>query len=138
MAVFLWALTLAIMLISMGIITYVAGRRQRRRMAERMLELTSRLDHAGTLIARVESISERLRCAMATHHSTLAHCHDEIQVLSDKHSDGADPAHHMHLQEALQPTQRLSDDIAHAYDELRQHTRAFRHLQQPRRRARDE
>ncbi|MGM0489865.1 MAG: hypothetical protein ACQESR_24310 [Planctomycetota bacterium] len=138
MAIFLFALTLAITLMSMGVTGYLASRRQRRRTAERMLELTSRLDHASTLIARVESISERLRCAMATHHSTLAHCHDQIQVLSDKHSDNADPAHHMHLQDAFQPTQRLSDDIAHAYDELRQHTRAFRHLQKPRRQAREE
>jgi len=105
-----------------------SGRRQHRRKAEEMLELASRLDKASALIAKVESVSDELRRAMAAHHSTLAHYRDQMQMLSNKQFLDLDPAHHTHLQEALKPTQRLSDDIAHAYDELRRHTRSLQRL----------
>lgn len=107
---------------------YLAARRQRQHRAEEMLELASKLDQASALIAKVKSVSDDLRRVMATHHSALAEYRDQIQVLHDKQFLDLDPAHHMHLQEALKPTQRLSDDIAHAYDELRQHTWALQQL----------
>ena len=111
-----------------ALIGYLVGNRKRRKRAQGMLELNSKLDQANALIARVESVSNQLRQSMATHHSTVTRCREQIQVLSDSHSGDTDLSHHMRLQDVLGPTQRLSDDIAHAYDELRQHTRTLRSL----------
>ncbi len=80
------------------------------------------------MIAKVESISNQLRRSMATHHCTVTRCRDQIQVLSQLHSHETDPTHHMHLQEVLDPTRRLTDDIALAYDELRQKSQELERL----------
>lgn len=111
-----------------ALIGYVVVNRRRRNRAQGKLELNLKLDQANALIARVELVSDQLRRSMANHHSNVSRCRDQIQVLSERHSDDTDQAHHMHLLEVLGPTERLSDEIAHAYDELRQHTRTLRSL----------
>ncbi len=113
-------------LASVALIGYMVGQRKRRPQIK--LEATDRIDDTNTLIAQVEMVSDQLRRCMATHHSTVARCREKIQRLSEKHADDTDRAHHAHMQEFLGPTQRLSDDIAHAYDELRKHTRALHRL----------
>jgi hypothetical protein len=113
---------------SVALIGYLVARHGRRTKAHHRLELSIKLDQANALIERVEQLSDQLRRSMANHHSTVTNCTKQIQILSDRHSSDTDQAHHMHLQDVLGPTQRLSDDIAHAYDELRQHTRALRSL----------
>ncbi|MHB8953515.1 MAG: hypothetical protein ACYC4U_11140 [Pirellulaceae bacterium] len=75
------------------------------------------------LIEKIAHISDQLRQSMATHHSTVGRCREQIRVLSESHSSDSDSAPHMHLQAMLGPTDRLSHDIALAYDELRQQTR---------------
>ena len=43
---------------------------------------------------------------MATHHSTVNRCREQIRVLSESHSADSDSAPHMHLQAMLGPTDR--------------------------------
>ncbi len=128
MGIVITGLAAPVALAAVALIGYLVGHRQRQTRANEMLQLTSKLDHANALIAQVESVSDQLRRSMATHHSTVTHCREQIQILSERHHSDTDPAHHMHLQEVLGPAKRLSDDIAHAYDELRQHSRSLQRL----------
>lgn len=80
------------------------------------------------IIDRIEFISNQLRQSMATHHSTVNRCREQIRLLSDAHVADSDSARHMHLQAMLGPTERLTHDIAVAYDELRQHSRDLEQL----------
>ena len=121
-------LTTPVALAMVALIGYTVGIYQRRAKREELLKLSDKLRHADQLIAQVASVSDQLRCSMATHHSTVARCREEIRILGEKHTRDAEPAHHMHLQDVLAPTKRLSDDIAHAYDELRQHSQELQRL----------
>lgn len=84
-------------------------------------------EKADAIIERIEHISNQLRQSMATHHSTVNRCREQIRLLSEAHSAESDSSRHMHLQAMLGPTERLTHEIAIAYDELRQHSR---HLEQ--------
>jgi len=130
MHIVITGLAAPVALACVALIGYLVGRRQRQQRANRLLELTRKLDETHVLITRVQKLSDQLRCSMASHHGTVTRCQEQIQILSQQHSGDADAAHHMHLLEVLGPTRRLSDDIAHAYDELRQHTSALRHLRE--------
>ncbi len=118
-------------LATVALIGYVVGhRRSRQPQPLPDLEAINRtfnqkLQSANDLIIKVESISDQLRRSMAAHHCAVSRAREEFQVLTERHSHDADPAHHMHLQEMMLPTQRLSDDIAQAYDELRQQSQAL-------------
>ena len=122
------SLTAPAALACVALLGYIIGVHQRRKKAEALRDLSTRLDEANILISQIESVSDRLRCSMASHHTRVTRCSKQIQILSERHSAKTDASHHMHLQDVLQPTQRLSDDIAHAYDELRQHTLHLKRL----------
>lgn len=87
-------------------------------------------DETDAIIDRIEFISNQLRQSMATHHSTVNRCREQIRLLSAAHSADSDSARHMHLQAQamLGPTERLTHEIALAYDELRQHSRNLEQL----------
>ena len=80
------------------------------------------------MIERIEHISNQLRQSMATHHSTVNRCREQIRLLSEGHTAESDTAPHNHLQAMLRPTELLSHEIAVAYDELRQHSRSLAQL----------
>ncbi len=122
------AMVTPVALAAVALIGYLVGQHQRRRRANRTLELASKLDQAHAMIAHVESVSHELRRTMASHHSTVSHCHDQIEKLSERQFGDTDLVHRKQLQEILEPTRRLSKDIAHAYDELRQQTRTLTSL----------
>ena len=130
MDIFTFGLTAPAALASVALIGYVLGVHQRHKKAEELRDLSTRLDEANSLISQIESVSDRLRRSMASHHTTVTRCSQQIQTMSEIHGANTNTAHHMHLQDVLQPTQRLSDDIAHAYDELRQHTQHLKQLRQ--------
>jgi hypothetical protein len=120
-------LTGPVALALVALLGYFVGYHQRRRAARSSVSLMS-LDETDALIDKIESISNQLRQTMATHHSTVSRCREQIRVLSESHVSDADTAPHIHLQALLAPTDRLSQDIALAYDELRQHTHALARL----------
>jgi hypothetical protein len=120
-------LTGPVALALVALLGYIVGYHQRqRRPSDRELPLS--LDETDALIDRIESISNQLRQSMATHHSAVNECREQIRVLSESHNSDSDTSRHMHLQAMLAPTDQLSQDIALAYDELRQHTRALARL----------
>jgi hypothetical protein len=120
-------LTGPVALALVALLGYFVGYCQRRRASDDRVSPMS-LDETDALIDRIESISNQLRQSMATHHYTVSRCREQIRVLSESHVSDTDTAPHVHLQALLAPTDRLSQDIALAYDELRQHTRALTRL----------
>ena len=120
-------LTGPVALALVALVGYLVGARQRRRESHDPVPPIS-LDETDALIDRIASISDQLRQSMATHHSTVNRCREQIRILSESHTADTDNARHMHLQAMLAPTERLSHDIALAYDELRQHTHALTRL----------
>ena len=119
-------LTAPVALALVALVGYLVGRR-RRHEAMGVPALPT-ADETDALIEKIEHVSNQLRQSMATHHSTVNRCREQIRVLSESHSADSDSAPHMHLQAILGPTDRLSHDIALAYDELRQHTRDLARL----------
>ena len=119
-------LTAPVALALVALVGYLVGR-QRRREAMGVPPLPT-LAETDALIEKIAHVSNQLRQSMATHHSTVNRCREQIRVLSESHSADSDSAPHMHLQAILGPTERLSHDIALAYDELRQHTRDLARL----------
>ncbi len=114
-------------LATVALIGYLAGCRRKQPSVD-WETIHHRLESANDLIVKVESISDQLRRSMATHHCTVSRFREQFQRLSDQHSQDTDPAHHMHLLEMLAPAQRLTDDIALAYDELRRQKQALERL----------
>lgn len=112
---------------------YLVGRRSWKEPASATSERGGPdLDKTDAIIERIEFISNQLRQSMATHHSTMNRCREQIRLLSEAHSSDSDAAPHMHLQAMLGPTERLTHDIAEAYDELRQHSRNLEQLRRRR------
>jgi hypothetical protein len=105
---------------------YCVGRRNWNGHTDRPAEQHTQ-EKADAIIERIEHISNQLRQSMATRHSTVNRCREQIRLLSEAHSPESDSARHIHLQAMLGPTERLTHEIAIAYDELRQHSR---HLEQ--------
>jgi diguanylate cyclase len=120
-------LTSPVALALVALLGYIVGHHQRRPQQQEPPSLLT-LDETDALIDEIEGISNQLRQSMATHHVAVSRCREEIRVLSEHHASDPDDAHHMHLQAMLAPTDRLSHDIAQAYDELRQHTHALARL----------
>ncbi len=120
------ALTTPVALAVVALLGYLVGRR-RPQPVPGLDTATRRLQDANNLIVQVESISDQLRRSMAAHHCTVSRFHEQFRTLSQQ-PDDAEPAHHIHLRDMLAPAQRLTDDIAQAYDELRQQTCALQRL----------
>jgi hypothetical protein len=117
----LLGLTGPVALALVALLGYIVGYHQRR-VASSSDPSPQLLAETNAVIARIESISNQLRQTMASHHSTVNRCREQIRVLSEGHGSDSDAARHVHLQALLAPTDRLSQDIALAYDELRQQT----------------
>lgn len=110
-----------------ALLGYWVGRRRRCSSDFEELSRTS-AGEAEQLIARIESISNQLRQSLAASHCTVTRYREEVRVLSERHAADVDGAPHMHWQAVLAPTERLSHDLAAAYDELRRHTHALTSL----------
>lgn len=120
-------LTAPVALALVALLGYLVGSHRRRQQRVEREPFWS-VDQTDALIDRIESISNQLRQSMAEHHSTVKHCREQIRVLSEGHSADSDNSRHPHLQAILAPTDRLTRDIAQAYDELRRHTHALTRL----------
>ncbi|MHB8971633.1 MAG: hypothetical protein ACYC3X_28215 [Pirellulaceae bacterium] len=121
-------LTMPFAVVLIAFLGYLVGHRRRRRQEATPPAPHTTTDETDSLIEKIEQLSNQLRRSMATHHSTVSRCREQIRVLSESHLPDSDSAPHMHLQAMLGPTDRLSHDIALAYDELRQHTRDLARL----------
>jgi hypothetical protein len=121
------SMTAPVALALVALLGYWAGRHRRATGSLARAHQPATAD-PDQLIARIESISNQLRQSLAASHCTVTRYREEIRILSERHAADAEGTPHMHWQAVLAPTERLSHDLAVAYDELRQHTHALARL----------
>jgi hypothetical protein len=127
MDIIIASMTAPVALALVALLGYWVGRHRRSSEGSGDVSRSSTPD-AEQLIARIESISNQLRQSLAASHCTVTRYREEIRILSERHAADAEGTPHMHWQAVLDPTERLSHDLAVAYDELRQHTHALARL----------
>lgn len=111
---------LSLLLAGVAAVSYIVGRRSQRQARKLPAEGDP---HASAGIAReLGDISQGVRRRLATHHASILQFRERINQLSSS-QDG--PVWQLLVQEAervLKPTEELSDEIAQAYNEIRQQT----------------
>jgi diguanylate cyclase len=108
-------------LAAVAVIGYLFGRRRRTETPNRAIARRE-LKRAKAVIRELETIAREVRRSLATHHTSVLHFREQVSELSAQ----KDTAVWLRLSEEaermLKPTLRLSTQIAHAYDEIRQQT----------------
>ncbi|MDP6442995.1 MAG: GGDEF domain-containing protein [Pirellulaceae bacterium] len=109
---------LALALAVVAVVAYWIGARRRARSEDARRELK----RARSVIRELEGIAQQVRKSLAAHHSSVNSFKDRIEELS-KTSD-SEPWRELseEAERMLKPTLQLSNQIAHAYDEIRQQT----------------
>ncbi len=105
-----------------ALVGYHYGRRNRRRIRLDHSQTRRELERAKTLIGRLNSIAQEVRRSLAAHHAGLLLFQERINNLSSQRNQEAWDVLCGHAEEMLAPTEALSKQIAHAYDEIRQQT----------------
>ncbi len=113
-------LTAPVALAALALVGYWIGRQQRV-LGQSQIDQQQRAE-ADAVIDQVTRISHQLRQSMAMHHASVNRCREQVRQMCEHAKDPNATELHMHAHEILAPTDRLVRDIAHAYDELRQHT----------------
>lgn len=106
---------------AVAVLGYLFGRRRRVHASE-LNQARRELKRARAVIRELESISQHVRASLANHQSSMATFKERLASLAQT-DDGA--AWQQLCEEAeriLRPTMKLSNEIAHAYDEIRQQT----------------
>jgi hypothetical protein len=120
-------LTAPVALAAVALLGYLVGRHRTRVIVD-TAAARRKLHQARTVISAVETISRQLRRNLATHHSTVCRYRDQISALGDPTAGSTPHTRSEEIHQMLVPTEQLSRDIAVAYDEIRQHTRALARL----------
>ncbi len=104
-----------------ALLGYVVGRRTRQPTRD---ERTSRREfkRARRIIRDLEQISCHIRTSLARHHSSILEFKDRVHSISRRSDSSAWKELSEEAEQVLRPTLRLSTEIAHAYDEIRQQT----------------
>jgi hypothetical protein len=108
-------------LAAVAVLGYLFGRRRAARGAE-LSHARRELKRAKAVIRELESISNQVRTSLAEHQTSILAFKDRVSALG---KDGSSAGWQELCDEAeriLQPTLRLSNEIAQAYDEIRQQT----------------
>lgn len=126
-----WGLTLvalptSVALAAVALIGYVFGQRTRQlKQAELDYRRQREVERASRIAWQLESIANRLRGDLATHHAQV-----ELfkRRLRQAQADGSEKAWRQLCDEAeavLGPTMHLAQRLSHAYDEIRQQSEAL-------------
>lgn len=105
-----------------ALIGYFLGKRNQRPASAEQAFARRELKRAKAVVKQLEEISREVRRNLATHQSSIAHFKDRIVLMcSDENPTGESwQALCEEAERMLSPTMRLSSQIAHAYDEVRQ------------------
>ena len=116
-------LPVPIALALVALLGYLVGRVRTNSAAETRAGNTRRvLERAAGVARELELIAQQIRTSLATHHSSIAYFRDRVNEMS-RRPDGVSWEELSHEAETmLKPTMRLSAQVAHAYDQLRQQT----------------
>ncbi len=101
---------------------YIAGRRSRVHAIHEADKARRELRRAKVVARELEQIAEGVRKHLATHHLSVAKFKDRVTQLSAHEQETAWQELCGEAEQILKPTLRLAEQIALAYDEIRQQT----------------
>ena len=80
------------------------------------------LQQAKAVVEDLELISKQVRQSLVSHHASIVRFKERITGLTDSSDGEALKQLSREAEQILQPTIQLASQIAHAYDDIRQHT----------------
>ena len=111
--------------VSLGVIAvlgYLFGRRARNHAISEADRARRELRRAKVIAKQLEQIAESVRKHLASHHHNVARFKDRVSGLNVQDKDAAWQELCGEAEQILKPTLRLAEQIAQAYDEIRQQT----------------
>jgi diguanylate cyclase len=115
-------LPLPVALALIALLGYIVGRRTRAQAINEADKARRELRRAQVVARELEHIAESVRKQIATHHLSVAKFKDRVTTLSKNNKDAAWQSLCSEAERILKPTLRLAEQIAQAYDEIRQQT----------------
>jgi diguanylate cyclase (GGDEF)-like protein len=113
---------LPVALAAIAVLGYMFGRRTRVQAVSDADKARRELRRAKVVARELEVIAESVRKQLATHHLSVAKFNDRVTTLSKDDKDAAWQDLCSEAERILKPTLRLAEQIAQAYDEIRQQT----------------
>ncbi|RCS41532.1 GGDEF domain-containing protein [Bremerella cremea] len=105
-----------------ALIGYFLGKRNQQPASVEHAFARRELKRAKAVVKQLEEISREVRRNLATHQSSITHFKDRILLMSSDENQSGESWQTLceEAERMLSPTMRLSSQIAHAYDEVRQ------------------
>lgn len=122
MNIWAWALPAPVALATVALIGYLMGRKTNRSAGTSEFNGNRELRRAENVIRELESISREVRRNLASHHASILRFKERINQLGGLHDGSTWQELSDEAERVLKPTLKLSTQIAHAYDEIRQQT----------------
>lgn len=119
---FIPSIPLPVALATIAVLGYLAGRRSRTHAINEADKARRELRRAKIVARELEQIAEGVRKHLAAHHQSVAKFKDRVSHLSKQEKDAAWQELCAEAEQILKPTLRLAEQIALAYDEIRQQT----------------
>ncbi len=116
------SLPLPVALAIIAVLGYMAGRRSRVHAINEADKARRELRRAKVVARELEQIAEGVRKNLATHHMSVAKFKERVGKLSQDEKEAAWQDLCAEAEQILKPTLRLAEQIALAYDEIRQQT----------------
>ncbi len=118
----LWSLQIPVpvALAVVATIGYLFGRRTKTPEGELLFQSRRELRRAQLVAHELEQIAWTIRRSLAKHHSSVSKFKDRVGRLSDRQEEAACKELCREVEEILKPTLHLANQIAGAYDEIRQ------------------
>ena len=113
-------LTAPVALALVALVAYLVGRGKKRHHENDLTQARRDLKRAQTVARQLETITEQVRRSLAAHHASVARFKDRVYQLSGDDKEQGWEQLCAEAEEMLKPTLRLADQIAGAYDEIRQ------------------
>ena len=101
---------------------YLVGLRSRRQAISDADKARRELRRAKAVAKELELIAQSVRKNLASHHLSVARFKERVSELSSQEKEAAWQELCREAEQVLKPTLRLAEQIAQAYDEIRQQT----------------
>jgi diguanylate cyclase (GGDEF)-like protein len=113
-------------LAAVALIGYLFGQRTHKLIARALASRRQReLDRAAHIAWQLETIADSLRQELATHHSQIAGFKRRLRQAQEQGNDKSWELLCGEAESMLGPTMQLAQQLAHAYDEIRQQSEAL-------------
>lgn len=112
----------SVALAAIALLGYLVGRRSRVQAVSEADRARRELRRAKIVARELEQIAQGIRKHLATHHLSVAKFKDRVAALSSQDKDAAWQELCSEAEQILKPTLHLAEQIALAYDEIRQQT----------------